>query len=198
MLQPQGFEDKAHPDFVCKLKRSFYGLRQTPRAWYDTLKSSLFELNFKRCTYDHSLFFKNSPTGMLMILIYVDDILVTGDNNNEVLNIIDMLKIKFKLKHLGEVKYFLGIEVQTTNGFLLNQQKYLNELLQKTEMEHCQPCNTPMAVHTKLSKYTGESFTNPLLYRSTVGALQYLTLTRPDIALCVNKLSQFLQAPTTG
>lgn len=181
-----------------QVKETIYGLKQAPRAWYETLKSSLLDLGFKRCTYDHSLFFKNSSAGLVMVLVYVDDILVTRDSSDEVFHIIDLLKTKFKLKHLGQVKYFLGIEVQTSSdGFVLNQQKYLLELLQKTGMSQCQPCNTPMAVNTKLSKYSGEVFSNPLLYRSTVGALQYLTLTMPDIAFCVNKLSQFLHSPTS-
>lgn len=120
---------------MCKLKRSLYGLRHAPRAWYDTLKGSLIELGFHRCTSDYSLFFKDSSTGLLLVLVYIDDILVIGDQSDEVLHIIQLLKEKFKLKHLGAVKYFLGVEVTHSHGdavFVLSQHKYLNELLQRT------------------------------------------------------------------
>lgn len=78
---------------------------------------------------------------------------------------------------------------------MLSQHKYLKELLQKTGMDQCQPCDTPMDVNTKLSKYSGEAFDDSLLFRSTIGALQYLTITRPNIAYTVNMLSQFLHSP---
>lgn len=84
------------------------------------------------------------------------------------------------------------------SDFILSQHKYLLDLLQKTHMEACNSCESPMAVHTKLSRFKGEIFENTLLYRSIVGALQYLRLTRPDIAFCVNKLNQFLQSPTVA
>lgn len=126
MSQPAGFVDTHYPEHVCKLKKSLYGLRQAPRAWYDTLKGFLVDLGFKRCTSDFSLFFKSSSTGLLLILIYVDDILVTGDSPSDVLDVIRLLKKKFKLKHLGEVSYFLGVEVQHSDSeFVLSQHKYL-------------------------------------------------------------------------
>lgn len=199
MTQPVGFESVTHPDYVCKLKKSLYGLKQAPRAWYDTLTSSLISMGFKRCISDHSLFFSSTAAGLVLVLVYVDDILVTGDDSKAVLDVIQLLQGKFKLRHLGDVDYFLGIEVKPTSdsGFLLSQQKYLLELLQRTGMDRSHPCSTPMAVNTKLSQYSGQPLTTPLLYRSTIGALQYLTLTRPDIAYTVNKLSQFLHSPTT-
>lgn len=164
MLQPVGFIDSIHPDYVCRLKKSLYGLRQAPRAWYNTLKGSLLEMDFKRCTSDYSVFFNNFVFGLVLVLVYVDDILVTGDNSSAVLVVIQLLKQKFKLKHLGPVQYFLGVEVQHKGSdFVLSQHKYLHELLEKTGMEQSHECKTPMAVNTKLSKYTGKEFASPLL-----------------------------------
>lgn len=197
MAQPFGFEDSVHPDYVCKLEKSLYGLKQAPRAWYDTLKKALINLGFEKCTSDFSLFFKKSAPGLLVVLVYVDDILVTGDDTGAVMAVITLLQQEFKLKHLGQVSYFLGIEVSCSNSeFHLCQRKHLLELLEKTNLLDCKPCSTPMAVNTKLSKYGGKAFSKPRLYRSIVAALQYLTLTRPDIAYCVNKLSQFLKDPS--
>lgn len=79
MTQPEGFVNRCHPDYVCKLKRSLYGIKQAPRAWYETLTSSLTDLGFKRCTSDYSLFFKNSGTTLTLIFVYVVDILVTDN-----------------------------------------------------------------------------------------------------------------------
>lgn len=192
-----GFEDAQHPGYVCHLKKSLYGLKQTLRAWYDTLKSSLVELGFQRCTSDFSLFFKKSATGLLLVLIYVDDTLVTKDDVTDVISIIELIKDRYKLKHIWHVEYLLGVEVVAKkSGFVLSQHKYLSDLLEKTGMSQCHPCASSMAVNIKLSRYDGVTMIEPLLYRNTVGALIYLTLRRPDIAFCVNKLSQFLHSPT--
>lgn len=107
------------------------------------------------------------------------------------------LNDEFSLKTLGSLQYFLGLEAtRTTTGIHLKQSKYVSDLLSKTKMLDCHACSTPMAVGTKLCSTDSEPFADPSLYRSTIGALQYLTLTRPDISFPVNKLSQFLQAPT--
>lgn len=123
------------------------------------------DLGFKRHTSDNSLFFRNSGFALTLILIYVDDIHVTSDDASDVLQITEMLKGRFKLKHLGKVAYFLGVEVKSNEfGFVLSQRKCLNELLKKTGMDQCQPCDSPMVVNTKLSKYSGDTFDDPLMY----------------------------------
>uniref|UniRef100_A0A2N9GZ91 Reverse transcriptase Ty1/copia-type domain-containing protein n=1 Tax=Fagus sylvatica TaxID=28930 RepID=A0A2N9GZ91_FAGSY len=103
----------------------------------------------------------------------------------------------FAVKDLGSLKFFLGVEViPTTNGVLLSQQRYIKDILARTKMLEAKPVNTPMASSTSLSAYEGEPFPDHTLFRSTVGALQYLSITRPDIAFSVNKLSQFMHKPT--
>lgn len=129
--------------------------------------------------------------------MYVDDILITGDSSTQILEVIQQLNAQFALKHPGLVHYFLGIEVSHGfNSYSLSQSQYINDLLKRHNMFDCNPCSTPMSTSLKLSKDQGVELDNPTIYRSAVGSLQYLTLTRPDIAYTVNKLSQFLQKPT--
>lgn len=197
MVQPKGFEDPKFPSYVCKLHKSIYGLKQAPRAWYEKLKSALLTLGFKRSASDCSLFFRNVKGVLTLILVYVDDILLTGDSTEQVLQVIQSLHTQFALKTMGEVHYFLGIEVTKSDGhYTLQQTQYINDLLERTNLSDCNSSSTPMIPSLKLTKDGGEPLDNPTIYRSTVGALQYLTLTRPDIAFSVNKLSQFLKSPT--
>lgn len=132
------------------------------------------------------------------VLIYVDDILVTGNEPNVIDQFVANLNDEFALKDLGELSYFLGIEVHRDDtGFHLSQKKYILDLLDRLDMMHIKPCHTPAVTGKYLSANKGEPLPNPTTYRSAIGGLQYLTNTRPDISYIVNKLSQFLQFPTT-
>ncbi|KAH9689176.1 retrovirus-related pol polyprotein from transposon RE1 [Citrus sinensis] len=136
---------------------------------------------------------------LLLVLVYVDDIIVTGSDSTQIQQVITNLQTTFALKDLGELHYFLGIQVtKTATGLHLSQTKYIADLLNKVKMQDCTPCSTPMAANVPLTKTDSDLFANATLYRSTIGALQYATLTRPEIAFLVNKLSQFLAAPTTN
>ena len=148
-------------------------------------------------TSDCSLFLYNSIGKVVYLLVYVDDILVTGNDSQFISKLIQMLNGKFALKDLGSLSYFLGFEAKrSTYGILLTQSKYAHDLLIRTNMVDAKPCSTPMATGTKLFSEDSEAFDKPSLYRSTIGALQYLTMTRPDLSFPVNKLSQFLQNPS--
>lgn len=196
MVQPKGFEDPQFPSYVCKLHKSIYGLKQAPCVWYDKLRLYLLSLGFKRSTSDFSLFYKNSGDHILLLLVYVDDILVTGDSPVAIKEVIQQLDSQFALKTLGEVNYFLGIEITKSEGhFYLSQSQYIYELLDRNNLVDCNSAVIPMSSATKLSRSSGVPLENPTIYSSAVGALQYLTLTRPDITFSVNKLSQFLQNP---
>ncbi|KAL5567292.1 hypothetical protein UlMin_030456 [Ulmus minor] len=132
-----------------------------------------------------------------MMLIYVNDIIVMRNDLEKLNQFISKLNKSFALKDLGDLHYFLGIEVYRDEiGMYLTQSKYIEDLLKKINLEHLKPCPTPMAVGKPISKLDGEPMSNPFVYRSAVGALQYLTNTRPDIAFAVNKLSQFMQKPS--
>lgn len=174
MQQPVGFVDSTKFDYVCKLHKSLYGLKQAARTWYDKLRNCLMELGFKCSVSDNCLFYRFVNDMLTLILVYVDDILVTGDSHTEVLAVIEVLHTKFKLKNLGDVHYFLGIEVtRSGSDYVLSQKKYINELLLKTKMDESNACSTPMVVYPKLSRLDGVVFEDASLYRSVVGSLQY-------------------------
>nr|KYP77143.1 Putative transposon Ty5-1 protein YCL074W [Cajanus cajan] len=111
MLQPPGFVDKRFPDHVCRLKKAIYGLKQAPRAWYTALRAFLLSLGFVNSTADASLFIYQKSGSTLYLLVYVDDIIVTGSSHIELSNLISTLAARFSLKDLGCLTYFLGVEV---------------------------------------------------------------------------------------
>jgi histone deacetylase 1/2 len=199
MRQPPGFEDPSHPSYLCHLKKAIYGLKQAPRAWHARLSSVLGSLGFRASTADTSLFIL-CRTGLTMfLLVYVDDIIVVSSSSSATARLILEMSSAFAVKDLGPLHYFLGIEVhrQTSGGLLLTQKKYSMELLQRANMLKCMPASTPMTVVDRLSAHEGTplSADDATRYRSIVGGLQYLTLTRPDISFAVNKVCQYLQAP---
>ncbi|KAH9736625.1 retrovirus-related pol polyprotein from transposon RE1 [Citrus sinensis] len=173
---------------------------EAPRAWFDKLKQVLTaQWGFQNSKSDTSLFFKKVQSHLLLVLVYVDDIIVTGSSSCLIQQVISNLQSTFALKDLGELNYFLGIQVvKNSSGLHLSQSKYIVDLLHKVNLQDCTPCSTPMAAGTSLTKSDSELFDNATLYRSTIGALQYATLTRPKIAFSVNKLGQFLAAPTVN
>ena len=123
-------------------------------------------------------------------MVYVDDIIITGSNDKELQHLIHSLNRSFSLKDLGALSYFLGIEVQyTPEKILLSQKRYVTELLQRTKMLESNPLPTPMLSNLKLTRFDGDPVDDAILYRSVVGALQYATITRPEISFIVTKVS---------
>jgi histone deacetylase 1/2 len=200
MKQPPGYEDRKHPHYVCKLDKALYGLKQAPRAWYARLSEKLVSLGFHASKADTSLFFYIKGSITIYLLVYVDDIIVVSSSSKAVEALLADLKKDFALKDLGDLSYFLGIEVKRApDGILLSQSKYAGDLLKRVGMELCKPVATPLSTSEKLSAFVGSPLgpEDATKYRSIVGALQYLTLTRPDISFSVNKVCQYLHAPTT-
>jgi hypothetical protein len=134
----------------------------------------------------------------MLVLIYVDDILITCSNHAAIHDLLTALHRDFAVKDLRSFNFFLGIikVLPYSRGVLLSQQRYILDILKRTKMLEAKPVNSPMASSTHLSAFKGNLFNDPTLYRSTVGALQYSCITRLDISYCVNKLSQFMQKPT--
>ncbi|KAK1619343.1 hypothetical protein QYE76_024860 [Lolium multiflorum] len=200
MRQPPGFENPESPGFVCKLDKALYGLKQAPRAWYSRLSSKLYDLGFTPSKSDTSLFLYQKSGITIFMLIYVDDIIVASSSNDAITALVSDLNENFAIKDLGDLHFFLGIEVKKTHrGLLLTQEKYANDLLERLGMRICKPAPTPLSATDSLSLVDGELLgpEDSTKYRSIVGGLQYLTLTRPDISFSVNKVCQFLHAPTT-
>uniref|UniRef100_A0A8R7RFB8 Reverse transcriptase Ty1/copia-type domain-containing protein n=1 Tax=Triticum urartu TaxID=4572 RepID=A0A8R7RFB8_TRIUA len=199
MRQPPRYEVKNKQHYVCKLDKSLYGLKQAPRAWYSRLSEKLQRLGFRPSKVDTSLFFYSKGKITIFMLVYVDDIIVASSSQEGTTALLEDLRRDFALKDLGDLHYFLGIEVKRVkDGILLTQEKYVSDVLKRASMMNCKVSNMPLSTSEKLSKENGEILgahdsTN---YRSVVGALQYLTLTRPDISFSVNKVCQFLHSPT--
>ncbi|RVX10653.1 Retrovirus-related Pol polyprotein from transposon TNT 1-94 [Vitis vinifera] len=161
------------------------------KSFYDSASG------FQSSRADTSLFIFHTATDILILLVYVDDILVTGSNPMLVSHFISYLRTKFALRDLGPLSYFLGIQAQQLGSVLhLNQHKYIADLLNRTQMETSKPAPTPGRLGRTLSQSDGMSLSDPSEYRRTVGALQYVTLTRPDIAFAVNKACQFMAKPS--
>jgi histone deacetylase 1/2 len=200
MRQPPGFEDQNSPNYICKLDKALYGLKQAPRAWFSRLSSKLHALGFTSSKTDTSLFLYHKSGITLYVLIYVDDIIVTSSSDKAITALLKDLNDDFAIKDLGDLHFFLGLEVKKTeSGLLLTQEKYARDLLDKVGMTNCKSAPTPMSSTEKLSLYDGTLLTpdDNTQYQSIVGALQYLTLTRPDLCFSVNKVCQYLHAPTT-
>lgn len=199
MKQPPGFADSTHPDYLCKLDKSLYGLKQAPRAWFSRLSKKLIDLGFSPSKADVSLFILNKGGVQIYMLIYVDDIIIISSSSATVDRLLSQLRNDFAVKDFGPLAYFLGIECQhTTHGLILSQQKYIHDLLTRTNMLTSKPVATPMLPADKLQIQGGAplSAEDATRYRSAIGALQYLLLTRPDIAFSVNRVCQFMVAPT--
>ena len=197
MAQPPSFVDPHHPNYVCRLQKTFYGLKQAPRAWFHRLSQKLHDLHFVSSKSNPSLFIHSTATHTTFVLVHVDDIQVMGSSSQYISALIQDLHHTFSIKDLGPLHYFLGIETNpTTHGLLLTQTKYTHDLLTHTHLEHSKPAPTPITPVLTLSKNHGTPLSDPTKYRSTVGALQYLCLTRFDIQFAVNKMSQFLHCPT--
>jgi len=202
MRQPPRFESNKFPSFVCKLKKAIYGLKQAPRAWYSRLSTKLVDLGFVPAKSDASLFIYRKGSVEIYMLIYVDDIIVTSSSQDAVNVLLKALREDFALKDLGDLHYFLGIEVEKkpSGDLLLTQRKYAKDILTRMGMLKCKPVSTPMSSTEKVSQYDGDPLgpEDCTRYRSIVGALQYVTLTRPDLAFAVNKVCQYLHSPTTA
>jgi hypothetical protein len=200
MRQPPGFEDKKVPHYVCKLDKALYGLKQTPRAWYSRLSTKLQSLGFVPSKADTSLFYFRKNGHTIYMLVYVDDIIVASSSEALTNALLKDLEKEFAIKDLGALHYFLGIEVKRQHGeLLMTQARYATNILKRVGMEACKPIGTPLSTTEKLSLFEGEKLgpEDSTRCRSIVGALQYLTLTRPDISFAVNKVCQFLHSPTT-
>ncbi|KAG7556884.1 Ribonuclease H-like superfamily [Arabidopsis suecica] len=200
MKPPPGLEDHNAPGKVFKLKKAIYGLKQSPRAWYHKLSTTLLDRGFKKSEADNTLFTLPSKEGIVVILVYVDDIIISGNDKVGIQETKAFLKSVFDIKDLGELKYFLGIEVcRSKEGLFLSQRKYTLDLLSQVGKLGAKPAKTPLEDDYKANRkgeLDNKPFEDVTQYRRLVGKLIYLTITRPDICFAVNVVSQHMQAPT--
>lgn len=194
--QPEGFVVEGQENKVYRLKKALYGLKQAPRAWYNRIDEYLLNLGFVKSLSESTLYIKAEKNDLIIVSLYVDDLLVTGSNIELIQKFKEDMMQAFEMADLGEMSYFLGIEVKQSQGeIFICQQKYANEILKKFHMEGCKSVSTPMCQKVKLFRDDGAKV-DESHYRSLIGCLMYLTATRPDILYAVNVLSRFMNCAT--
>ncbi|RVW40739.1 Retrovirus-related Pol polyprotein from transposon RE2 [Vitis vinifera] len=163
MEQPPGFVAQGSLVLVCRLRRSLYGLKQSPRAWFGRFSSVVQEFGMLRSTADHSVFYHHNSLGQcIYLVVYVDDIVITGSDQDGIQKLKQHLFTHFQTKDLGKLKYFLGIEIaQSSSGVVLSQRKYALDILEETGMLDCKPVDTPMDPNVKLVPGQGEPLGDP-------------------------------------
>ncbi|KAM0052455.1 putative RNA-directed DNA polymerase [Helianthus debilis subsp. tardiflorus] len=201
MSLPEGYYSK-NESKVCKLVKSLYGLKQAPRKWNEKLTDVLLGIGFIQSSCDHSLYVLSKPSVFVVLLVYVDDIIVTGNDDLEIRKVKNLLSNNFQIKDLGILKYFLGVEVvYDKSGLCLNQRKYCLELLAEFGYLGCKPVNTPIELSHIVNKRADSDRTELVdvtNYQKLIGKLIYLSITRPDISYAVQYLSQFMHKPLTA
>ncbi|KAK2367888.1 putative mitochondrial protein [Trifolium repens] len=194
--QPLGFEDLKNPEYVFKLKKSLYGLKQAPRAWYERLSNFLLEYGFQKGQVDNTLFRKTTKKDILIIQIYVDDIIFGSTNASLCKSFSKLMQEEFEMSMMGELKFFLGIQInQGEDGTYIHQTKYTKVLLKMFNLEDCKPMTTPMHPTSSLNKEEIGSKVDQKLYRGMIGSLLYLTASRPDILYSVCLCARFQSDP---
>ena len=195
MYQPPGFDDPERPNHVCCLTKALYGLKQAPRAWFDTFSNFLIDFGFSCSKSDPSLFTYHHRDKTLIILLYVDDILLTESDEELLKSLLQGLSERFSMKDLGTPKYFLGIELEShAEGIFMHQQAYIKDIIHQASMSDCNSMPTPLP--QRIDNYNSDPFPEPTYFRSIAGKLQYLTITRPDIQYAVNFVCQRMHLPT--
>nr|ABA94321.1 retrotransposon protein, putative, unclassified [Oryza sativa Japonica Group] len=195
---PPGFGNSQTVGKVCKLKKSLYGLKQSPRAWFDRFRHAVCDMGYSQCNGDHTIFYKHRGTHITILAVYVDDIVITGDDVEEIRCLKERLGKAFEVKDLGPLRYFLGIEIaRSSKGIVLSQRKYVLDLLTDIGMLGCRASTTPIDRNHQLCAQSGDPVDKEA-YQRLVGRLIYLCHTRPDISYAVSVVSRYMHDPRTG
>lgn len=195
MKLPPGFSSSTNRR-VCRLHKSLYGLKQSPRCWFAKLRMSLKTYGFRQSLADYSLFSYMKNGKQLYVLIYVDDLIITGNSIDAITEFKGYLSSCFHMKDLGVLKYFLGIEVaRSPTGIYLSQRKYTLDIISDMGLLASKPAVFPLEQNHRLALADGPLLRDAAAYRRLVGKLIYLVVTRPDLAYSVHVLSQFMNEP---
>jgi Reverse transcriptase (RNA-dependent DNA polymerase) len=195
MKLPPGFDNEQVAGKVCRLKRSLYGLKQSPQAWFDRFSKAMIKEGYLQSNADHTMFIRRKEGKLCVLIVYVDDIVLTDNDTGEMKRIKGSLATEFEMKDLGPLRYFLGIEVANApNGVFLSQQKYILELLHETGMLGCRPANTPIDPNHGLKGGESDQVDRER-YQRLVGRLIYLSHTRPDTSYAVSVVSRYMHDP---
>ncbi|GKA12243.1 retrovirus-related pol polyprotein from transposon TNT 1-94 [Tanacetum coccineum] len=194
--QQDGFVDPHHPDKVYRLKKALYGLKQASRAWYDELSNFLVSKGFSKGSIDPTLFITKKREDILLVQIYVDDIIFGSTNPKLSKKFKKLMHNKFEMSMMGELKLFLGIQIhQSSCGIFINQAKYAKDILEKHGMTSCDSIGTPMATKPIDADLSGTPI-DQTKYHRMVGALVYLTASRPNIVHATCYCARYQARPT--
>lgn len=170
-----------------KLKRSLYGLKQSPKCWNTRFHEFIVTLGFHRSRSDYCLYIWSKKNSIVYLVLYVDDMLIAGNDEHKINSIVDDLKFEFKMKDLGQVRRFMGLNVtfdKESNLLVVDQNHYIQKIIDQFEMSDCNPCLTPIDANLKIKKENNGPTTKP--FRELVGSLMFLALgSRPDISFVV-------------
>ncbi|KAG8490319.1 hypothetical protein CXB51_016103 [Gossypium anomalum] len=206
MQQPEGFTVSEKEDYVCLLKKSLYGLKQSPRQWYKRFDSFMTSHDFKRSSFDSCVYFKKNNDGSFMyLLLYVDDMLIAAKDKGEIRKVKGQLSEEFEMKDLGPAKKILGMEIlrdRKTSKLYLSQKGYIEKLLCRFNMRSAKPVSTPLAAHFRLSSALSPQsddeieYMSHVPYSSAVGSLMYaMVCSRPDLSYAVSAVSRYMANP---
>ncbi|GKC24705.1 putative ribonuclease H-like domain-containing protein, partial [Tanacetum coccineum] len=199
VTQPKGFVDPQHPKKVYKVVKALYGLHQVPRAWYATLSTFLLKHGYKRGTIDKTLFLKKHKRDIILEQVYMDDIIFRSTKKAWYDEFEALMKGNFEMSAMGELTFFLGLQVQQRpDGIFISQDKYVQEILKKFDLKCVRTVTTPYEAPKPKSKNEPNSPINVHLYRSMIGSLMYLIASRPDIIFAVSAYSRNQVTPTTS
>jgi hypothetical protein len=180
--QPPSFEDEEYSNHVYKLHKVLYGLNEAPRAWYECLSDFLIEYGFRIGKADSTLFTIKLGEDLFVCQIYVDNIIFGSTNKSFYDKLSKIMTDRFEMSMMEELKYFLGFQInQLEDGTFISQTKYTHDLLKKFGMDKAKPIKTPMGTNGHLNLDMGGKSADQKVYRSMVGSLLYLCVSRPDI-----------------
>ncbi|GJT97440.1 putative ribonuclease H-like domain-containing protein [Tanacetum coccineum] len=196
VCQPPGFEDPDFPNRVYKVEKALYGLHQAPRAWYETLSTYLLDNRFQRGKIDKTLFIRKDKGDILLVQVYIDDIIFGSTNKSLCTEFEKIMHKRFQMSSIGELTFFLGLQVKQKNGgIFISQDKYVIDILKKFSFSDVKTASTPMETHKPLLKDADGEDVDEHLYRSMIGSLMYLTSLRPDIMFAVCACARFQVNP---
>ncbi|GJX33502.1 uncharacterized mitochondrial protein-like protein [Tanacetum coccineum] len=190
------FEDPDFPDRVYKVEKALYGLHQAPKAWYETLSTYLLDNGFQRGKIDKTLFIRRDKGDILLVQVYVDDIIFGSTKKSLCTEFEKMMHKKFQMSSMGELTFFLGLQVkQKEDGIFISQDKYVTEILKKFSFTDVKTASTPMETQKPLLKDEDGEEVDVHLYRLMIGSLMYLTSSRPDIMFAVCACARYQVNP---
>jgi hypothetical protein len=196
VTQPKGFEDPDHPHHVYKVVKALYGLHQAPIAWYARLSAFLLKHGYRRGAIDKTLFLKKNSRDIILVKVYVDDIIFGSTKEEWYREFEDLMKGEFQMSAMGELTFFLGLQVQQKpDGTFISQDKYVRDMLKKFDMDNVRTATTPYEAPKPKNNLEPDPAVNVHLYRSMIGSLMYLTASRPDITFAVSACSRHQVTP---